>query len=71
VGLEPVAVSTQGLQVGWVIVKAITVYVVYIQLADVNWLKITLLTVALTVYVIRRTLLHLAYLVYGIAPVST
>jgi hypothetical protein len=30
VGLEPVAVSTQGLKVCWVIVKTITVYVVYI-----------------------------------------
>jgi len=29
-GLEPVAVSTKGSQVGWVIVKAVTVYVVYI-----------------------------------------
>jgi hypothetical protein len=30
VGLEPVAVGTQGLQVSDVIVEAITVYVVYI-----------------------------------------
>jgi len=71
VGLEPVAVSTQGLQVGWVIVKAVTVYVVYIQLRDVYWLEVTLLAVVLAVSVVRRTLLHLAYLVYGIAPVST
>jgi hypothetical protein len=71
VGLEPVAVSTQGLQVGWVIVKAVTVYVVYIQLRDVYWLEVTLLAVVFAVSVVRRTLLHLAYLVYGIAPVST
>jgi hypothetical protein len=71
VGLEPVAVSTQGLKVGWVIVKAVTVYVVYIQLRDVYWLEVTLLTVVLAVSVVRRTCLHLAYLVYGIAPVST
>jgi len=66
-----VAVSTQGLQVGWVIVEAVTVYVVYIQLRDVYWLEVTLLAVVLAVSVVRRTLLHLAYLVYGIAPVST
>ena len=65
------AVSTQGLQVGWVIIKAVTVYVVYIQLRDVYWLEVTLLAVVLTVSVVRRTCFHLAYLVYGIAPVST
>ena len=65
------AVSTEGLKVGWVIVKAVTVYVVYIQLRDVYWFEVTLLAVVLTVYVVRRTLFHLAYLVYGIAPVST
>jgi hypothetical protein len=66
-----VAVSTEGLQVGWVIVKAITVYVVYIQLADVYWLEVTVFTVVFTVYVVRRTSPHLIKLVYGIAPVST
>ena len=70
-GLEPVAVSTQGLKVGWVIVKAITIYVVYIQLRDVYWLEVTLLAVVLAVSVIRRTSHHLIKLVYGIAPVST
>ena len=65
------AVSTEGLQVGWVIVKAITVYVVYVQLANVYWSEVTLLTVILTVCVVRRTSLHLIKLVYGIAPVST
>ena len=65
------AVSTQGLKVGWVIVKAVTVYVVYIQLRDVYWLEVTLLAVVLAVSVIRRTSSHLIKLVYGIAPVST
>jgi hypothetical protein len=69
--LKPVAVSTQGLQVGWVIVKAVTVYVVYVQLADVYWLEVTLLAVVLTVSVVRRTCLHLVDLVDGIATVST
>jgi hypothetical protein len=31
--LQPVAVSTQGLQVGRVVVPTITVYVVYVELA--------------------------------------
>ena len=70
-GLKPVAVSTQGLQVGWVIVKAITVYVVYIQLADMYWLEVAVLAVVFTVCVVRGTSLHLVNLVYGIAPVST
>jgi hypothetical protein len=69
--LKPVAVSTQGLQVGWVIVKAITVYVVYVQLAYVYWPEVTLLTVVLAVSVVRRTCLHLIDLVDGIATVST
>jgi len=71
VRFKPVAVSTEGLQVGWVIVKAITVYMVYIQLADVYWLEVTLLAVVLTISVVRRTSLHLIKLVYSIAPVST
>jgi hypothetical protein len=70
-GLEPVAVSTEGSQVGWVIVKAVTVYVVYIQLTDVYWLEVTVLAVVLTVCVVRRTNLHLVNFVYGITPVST
>ena len=68
---KPVAVRTEGLQVGWVIVKAITVYVVYIQLTDVYWSKVTLLAVVLTVSVVRRTSLHLVNFVDGIATVST
>ena len=70
-GLEPVAVSTQGLQVGWVIVKAVTVYVVYVQLADVYWFEVTLLAVVLAVDVVRRTCLHLIDLVDSFATVST
>jgi len=66
-----VAVSTEGLKVGWVIIKAITVYVVYIQLADVYWLKGTVLTVIFTVSVIRRTGFHLIDLVDSLATVST
>ena len=68
---KPVAVRTEGLKVGWVIVKAITVYVVYVQLADVYWFEATVLTVVLTVSVVRRAYLHLIKLIYGIAPVST
>ena len=69
--LKPVAVSTQGLKVGWVIIKAVTVYVVYVQLADVYWPEVTLLAVVLAVSVVRRTCLHLIDLVDGIATVST
>jgi hypothetical protein len=59
------------LEVGWVIVKAVTVYVVYIQLADVYWFEVTVLAMGLTVDVVGRTSLHLTDFVYGIAPVST
>ena len=69
--LKPVAVRTEGLKVGWVIVKAITVYVVYIQLADMYWLKGTVLTVIFTVSVIGRTGFHLIDLVDSLATVST
>ena len=65
------AVSTEGLKVGWVIVKAVAVYVVYVQLADVHWLEVTVLAVVLAVSVVRRTCLHLVHLVDGIATVST
>jgi hypothetical protein len=71
VRLEPVAVRTEGLQIAWVIIKAVTVYVVYIQLADVYWLEVTFLAVLLAVSVVRRTCLHLVNLVDGIATVST
>ena len=47
--LEPVAVSTQGLKVGWVIVKAVTVYVVYVRLTDVYWFELAVLAVVLLV----------------------
>ncbi len=47
------AVSTEGLQVGWVIVKAVAVYVVYVQLADVYWLEVTVFAVIFFVYRIR------------------
>jgi hypothetical protein len=66
-----VAVRTEGLKVGWIIIKAVTVYVVYIQLADVYWLEVTFLAVVLTVSVVRGTCLHLVYLVDRIATVST
>jgi hypothetical protein len=69
--LEPVAVRTEGLQVGWVIIKAVTVYVVYIQLRDVYWPEVTLLAVVLAVSVIGRTCLHLIHLVDGITTVPT
>ena len=65
------AVSTEGLKVGWVIVKAVAVYVVYIQLADMYWLEATVLAVVFAVSVVRGTYLHLVHLVDGIATVST
>ena len=69
--LEPVAVSTEGLKVGWVIIKAVAIYVVYIQLANVYWLEVTVFAVVLAVSVVGRTHLHLVHLVDGIATVST
>ena len=65
------AVSTQCFQVGWIIIKAVTVYVVYVQLADVYWLEVALLAVVLTVNVVRRTCLHLVDLVDSITAVPT
>jgi len=71
VRFKPVAVSTEGLEVGWIIVKAVTVYVVYIQLADMYWLEVTVLAVIFTVSVVRRTCLHLIDLVDSITTVPT
>ena len=65
------AVRTQGLQVGWVIIKAVTVYVVYVQLTDVYWLEVTFFAVLLAVSVVRRTCLHLIDLVDSITTVPT
>lgn len=65
------AVRTEGLKVGWIIIKAVTVYVVYVQLTDMYWLEVTFLAVVLAVGVVRRTDLHLVHLVYGIATVPT
>jgi hypothetical protein len=66
-----VAVSTEGLEVGWVIIKAVTVYVVYIQLADMYWLEVTVLAVIFTVSVVGGADLHLINLVDSIATVPT
>ena len=65
------AVRTEGLKVGWIIIKAITVYVVYVQLADMYWLEVTFLAVLLAVSVVGRACLHLVDLVDSIATVST
>ena len=43
------AVSTKGLQVGRFIVPPVPVYVVYVKLADVNWLESAVLAVILLV----------------------
>jgi len=47
VGLKAVAVSTKGLQVEWVIVPPVTVYVVYIELAGMNRLEVAVLAMVL------------------------
>jgi hypothetical protein len=39
-----VAVSAQSLQIVWLIIPPVTVFVVYIKLADVYWYEPTLLT---------------------------
>ena len=65
------AVSTEGLKVGWVIIKAVTVYVVYVQLTNVYWFEVTLLAIVLAIDVVRRTCLHLIDLVDSLATVST
>lgn len=65
------AVRTEGLKVGWIIIKAITVYVVYVQLADMYWLEVTFLAVVLTVGVVRGACLHLVNLVDSITTVPT
>jgi hypothetical protein len=41
--LKAVAVSTKSLQVRWVIVPPISVYVVHIELAGMNWVEPALL----------------------------
>jgi hypothetical protein len=50
VGFEAVAIGTKGLKVGRIVVPAITVYVVYIQLAQMYWDKSTMFAFVLFVY---------------------
>jgi hypothetical protein len=71
VGLEPVAVSTQGLQVSRVIVKAVTVYVVYIKLRDVFWYEPTLLTFCAFMSNVWIDGVVVVNLPYGTASIST
>jgi hypothetical protein len=71
VGLEPVAVSTQSLQVGWVIIKAVTVYVVYIQLTDMYWLEVTFFAMLFAIGVVGRACFHLVNLVDSFTTVPT
>jgi hypothetical protein len=71
VSLEPVAVSTQGLQVSRVIVKAVTVYVVYIKLRDVFWYEPTLLTFCAFMSNVWIDGVVVVNLPYGTASIST
>lgn len=64
-------ISTESSQVCWIIIKTITVYVVYVQLADVYWLEVTFLAVLFAVSVVGRTRLHLVDLIDSLATVST
>ena len=68
---KPVAVSTEGLQVGWVIIKAITVYVVYIQLADMYWLKGTVFAVVFLIHRIRIDRFVMVSFIDRLAFIST
>jgi hypothetical protein len=71
VGLEPVAVGTQSLQVSRVIVKAVTVYVVYIKLRDVFWYEPTLLTFCAFMSNVWIDGVVVVNLPYGTASIST
>jgi len=66
-----VAVSAKRLQVGWVIVPTITVYVVYVQLADVYWLEVTMLAVVLLVDCVWVGVLHNGFLVDSLTLVAS
>jgi hypothetical protein len=66
-----VAVGTQGLQVGRVIVPAVTVYVVYVQLAAVLRHKATVQAGVLLVDGVWVFILHTVAAIDSLAPVST
>jgi hypothetical protein len=66
-----VAVSTQGLQVSKVIIKAVTVYVVYIKLRDVFWYKPTSLTFSAFMSNVWIDGVVVVNLPYGTASIST
>jgi len=66
-----VAVSTERLQVGRVIVPTVPVYVVYVQLADVYWLEVTVFAVILLVDCVRVSVLVDGFLVDSLALVSS
>jgi hypothetical protein len=66
-----VAVGTQGLQVGWVIVPMIPVYVVYVELAAVLRHKAAVLTGILLMDYIRVLAIDNVSFIDRLAPVST
>jgi len=65
------AVSAESLQVGWVVVPTITVYVVYVQLADVNRLKVTVLAIVLLVDCVWVLVLVMGFLVDSLTLVAS
>ena len=65
------AVSTKSLQVGWVIVPMIPVYVVYVELAAVLRHKAAVLTGILLMNYIRVLAIDNISFIDRLAPVST
>ena len=65
------AVSAERLQVGRVVVPPVTVYVVYVQLADMYWLKVAVLAVVLLVDCVWVGVLVNGFLVDSLALVAS
>ena len=64
-------VGAKSLQVRWVIVPPVTVFVVYIKLTDVYWYEPTLLTFCAFVLGVWIDTIVIGSLPYGTASIST
>jgi len=69
--LQPVAVGTQGLQVGRVVVPTITVYVVYVELARMLRHKAAVLAGVLLVKGVWVLVLVDVSFIDSLAPIAT
>ena len=63
------AVGTKGLKIVWIIILPVTVYMVYVELANMLWFEITMFTIIFFIKFIRITKSPVIHFVGSSAPI--